>query len=114
MTLLRKILTLHTNISIEIDFLPIFYPVFQDLCHFIQLSKITPFFYNNFFLFRGYVTLRPLLAPMGVAEPVVKEMQLQEEVIKKRPSVHTLSSRRLSYAGIKSGEVVILLLMNIQ
>ena len=32
--------------------LPIFYPIFQDLCHFIQLWKISPFFYNNLFGFR--------------------------------------------------------------
>ena len=29
-------------------FLPIFYPIFQELCNFIQLWKITPFFYNIF------------------------------------------------------------------
>ena len=29
--------------------LPIFYPKSQDLCHFIQLWRITPFFHNNFF-----------------------------------------------------------------
>ena len=30
----------------KIDFLSNFYPIFPDLCHFIQLYKITPFFYN--------------------------------------------------------------------
>ena len=35
----------------EIDFLPIFYPIFQDLCHFLQLWQITPVFYTNFFGF---------------------------------------------------------------
>ena len=37
----------------KIDFLSIFYPILPDLCHFIQLWKITPFFYNNFFGFVG-------------------------------------------------------------
>ena len=32
----------------KIDFLPIFSPIFQELCQFIQLWKIKPFFYNNF------------------------------------------------------------------
>ena len=32
-------------------FFPIFYPSFEDLCHFMQLGKITPFFYNKFFCF---------------------------------------------------------------
>ena len=37
----------------KIDFLSIFYPIFPDLCYFIKLWKITPFFYNNFFGFGG-------------------------------------------------------------
>ena len=31
----------------------IFYPIFPDLCHFIQLCKITAFIYNNFFRLGG-------------------------------------------------------------
>ena len=37
----------------KIHFLSIFYPIFPDLYHFIQLGKITPFFYNIFFGFGG-------------------------------------------------------------
>ena len=49
----------------KIDFLPIFSPIFQDLFHFIQLWKIPPFFYNNFFRFRwgGESSPSPLRAP---------------------------------------------------
>ena len=36
----------------KIDFLSIFYPIFQDRCHFIQLWKITPFS-TTFFWFQG-------------------------------------------------------------
>ena len=35
----------------KIDFLPIFYPIFPDHCHFIKLWKIRPFFYTNLFGF---------------------------------------------------------------
>ena len=38
----------------EIDFLPIFYHISQELCNFIHLWKIAPFFYNNFFRFREW------------------------------------------------------------
>ena len=50
------------------DFLSIFYPIFQDFCHFIQLWKITPFFYNNFFGFWGARKLLPppMRAPLAV------------------------------------------------
>ena len=32
----------------ENSLFPIFYPMFQAICHFIQLCKITQFFDNNF------------------------------------------------------------------
>ena len=66
MNFLRKFLNLHTKISMENWLLkPFFYPIFQDLCHFIHLWKITPFFYNNFFRFRGrYYPLPSLRAPL--------------------------------------------------
>ena len=49
----------------KIDFLSIFYPIFLDLCHFIQLWKITPFFSNYFFgLWGGGVS--PCLPSAGV------------------------------------------------
>ena len=37
----------------KLDFQAIFSPIFKDLCHFIQLWKIPPFFYNSFSGFRG-------------------------------------------------------------
>ena len=37
----------------SIDFLPIFYPIFLDLCHFVQLYKITPIS-TNFSVSGGY------------------------------------------------------------
>ena len=44
----------------EIGFLSIFYPMFTDLCNFIQLWKITPLFYNNLFGFgRGEASPPP-------------------------------------------------------
>ena len=43
----------------KIDFLSIFYPSFPDLCHFKQLWKIRPFFYNSFFGFGGGGEIRP-------------------------------------------------------
>ena len=43
----------YKNLNGKIDFLSIFYPIFPDLSHFIQLSKITPFFYNKFLCFGG-------------------------------------------------------------
>ena len=54
----------------EIDFFSIFYPFFPDLCHFIQLWKITPFFYNNFFGFGGGGKL-PLPFPPPCGRPWV-------------------------------------------
>ena len=48
----RKILIYIRKSQGEIDFLPIFYSIFQDLCHFIQLWKITPFSTTIFFGFR--------------------------------------------------------------
>ena len=39
---------MHTKISMENDFLPIFSPIFHDLCHFKQLWKRTPFFLHFF------------------------------------------------------------------
>ena len=35
----------------KINFQPLF--ATPEFCHFIELQKITPFFYNNFFRFRG-------------------------------------------------------------
>ena len=41
------------KISMESWFLPIFYMIFQDLCHFIQLRKISPNFLKRLFGFGG-------------------------------------------------------------
>ena len=42
----------YENPQWKIDCLPIFYPIFQVICHFIRLWKITPFS-TTFFRFRG-------------------------------------------------------------
>ena len=54
----------------ENGLLSIFYPIFQNLCHFIQLSKITPFFYSNFFCFGGGGKLPPF-PPAGAPAYVI-------------------------------------------
>ena len=51
----------------KIDFLPIFYLIFQDLCQFIDLLKITPFLYN-IFLFVGEASHIPLRATLKAFE----------------------------------------------
>ena len=56
----RMLLNFHTKISMKKWFLPIFNLIFQDLGHFTQLWKITPFLYNNF---SGLV--RSSLSPWG-------------------------------------------------
>ena len=48
------------NFQWKIDFLSIFYPIFPDLCHFIQLWKITQFFWKQCFGFGGRGELTPL------------------------------------------------------
>ena len=51
----------------KIDILFIFYPIFQDHCHFIQIWKITAFFYNIFFGFGGWgLPPPPLRAPLNL------------------------------------------------
>ena len=51
--LLRKFWNLHRKIAMGNWRFSIFYPIFLDICHFIQLCKITPFFYNHFLGFGG-------------------------------------------------------------
>ena len=52
--ILRKFLNLHMRISIgNWFFKPIFYSIFQEHCHLVQLWKTRRFFYNNFFGFGG-------------------------------------------------------------
>ena len=51
--LLRKFCNLHIKISMEAWLFIHFLFHFQDHCHFIQLLKITSFFYNIFFGFGG-------------------------------------------------------------
>ena len=53
----------YIKFSIEKWHFSFFYPIFPELGHFIQLWKITPFFYNNFFGFGGG-KLPPLRAPL--------------------------------------------------
>ena len=57
----RKIMNFHTKISIENWFWPGFYPLFPDICHFMQLWKmyVTQFFNNKFFGFGGDSPLPP-------------------------------------------------------
>ena len=48
-------------------FLPIFYPIFLELCLLIQLWKITPLFYNNFSVSGGSFPPSPCGQPCIVA-----------------------------------------------
>ena len=51
---LTKFLNLYTKFSMEkLTFSPFSITFFQDLCHFIRLWKITPFFYHNFSVWVG-------------------------------------------------------------
>ena len=57
------------NLQRKIDVLLIFYWIFQDPCHFRQLWKTTPFFYNIFrFRFRRISSLR---APCHLLDLVI-------------------------------------------
>ena len=58
---LRKHLNLHTKISLKVDILPIFCPIFQDLCHFIHLSKNKTIFPQHIFGFGGAAGSFPFL-----------------------------------------------------
>ena len=51
----------------KIDFLLFFSPIFQDLCHFIQLWKITPFS-PTIFSVSGGGALPPMRAPLVIGD----------------------------------------------
>ena len=70
----------YKNLNEKLTYYPFSISSFPDLCHFLQLWKITPFFYNNFSGFGGggASLSPPLRAPMVYLKVYVY------------PSVHTV------------------------